>query len=325
MQARARRVGVVAVLAAAGCSGEASVAGGAAGSGGSGSGAPAVELPYQPCPVETGVGEFAIELGEDYTLARGKVFDGVAPNLISETLASTGECQLRHLPPRICDPPCPVATQACGSDERCVPLPVARSVGSVTLSGLVVPVELSANEITGSYRPRGAALPHPGFEPGADLRLRASGGELAGFELRGWGVSPLELTTQPVPVAAGAPTRLAWDAPARPGPARVLLQLHVNNHGSSSAWLECDLPDTGGAEIPAPLIDALLARGRSGFPTITITRRTATSTSIDLGCVQLLVTSAVNAGVSVAGLTSCNDSSMCPAGQTCRAIERFCE
>ncbi|HWO13004.1 MAG TPA: hypothetical protein VNN80_26070, partial [Polyangiaceae bacterium] len=76
---------------------------------------------------------------------------------------------------------------------------------------------------------------------------------------------------------------------------------------------------------PARLIDALSALGRSGFPTITLTRRTATSTSMALGCVQMLVTSEVTAGVAVAGLTSCNTSDMCPEGQTCRPLERFCE
>jgi hypothetical protein len=270
------------------------------------------------------VGEFAIELGADYTSARGKVFDGVTPSLIPETLEREGECQLLRLSPQLCDPLCPVSTQICGSDNQCVALPVARSVGTVTLSGLVVAVDMTANAITGSYRPQ-PALPHPGFEPGADLRLHASGGQYEGFELRGWGVAPLELRETPVQVQAGAATRLAWNAPAAAGPARLRAQLHVNNHGSSNAWIECDLADTGAAEIPARLIDALIAQGRSGFPTITLTRRTATSTDMALGCVQMLVTSEVSAGVSVAGLTSCNTSAMCPEGQTCRSLERYCE
>ena len=73
------------------------------------------------------------------------------------------------------------------------------------------------------------------------------------------------------------------------------------------------------------MIDALLAQGQSGFPTITLSRRTVTASDLDWGCVQLAVSSTVSAGVSLAGLSSCNDSSMCAAGQTCRALERFCE
>lgn len=289
------------------------------------SGGPPIDLPYAPCPVEAGVGEFAVELGADYTSVRGKVFDGVSPALIPETLEAEGECRLLHLSPHLCDPACPVSTEICGSDNQCVALPVARSVGTVTVSGLLVPVEMSANPVTGSYRPQQPALPHPGFEPGADLRLSAGGGDYAGFGLRGWGVSPLVLTTSPVEVLTGTATRLAWNAPNQAGPARLQVQLHINNHGSSNAWIECDVADTGAAEVPARLIDALSALGRSGFPTITLTRRTATSTSMALGCVQMLVTSEVTAGVAVAGLTSCNTSDMCPEGQTCRPLERFCE
>ena len=296
-----------------------------AGAGGDGAGGPPVELPYAPCPARAGVGEFAIELGADYTIASGKVLDGVAPNRIFELLASEGQCQLLRVPPRSCTPACPVSTHMCGPDNECVPLPRARDVGTVAVSGLVVPVEMRANPVTGSYRPERAVLPHPGFEPGADLRLRASGGDGEGFELRGWGVSSLEPPTSPVEVAPGAPTRLSWQPPAQAGPARMQALLHVNHHGSSNAWIECELADTGSAEIPAPLIDALLAEGRSGFPTIELTRRTATSTLIELGCVQMLVSARVFAGVSVSGLISCNDSSMCPPGQTCRALERFCE
>jgi hypothetical protein len=290
-----------------------------------GGGADALSLPYAPCPSETGVGEFSIELGPDFTSAQGKVLDGVMPNLIPTALLRDSECQLLSLPTHLCDPGCPVATQTCGADNHCIDLPAPRSVGTVSLSGLVVPVEMTPNAITGSYRPKNARLPHPAYAPGASLGLYASGGDYAAFELQGWGVSELELLTSPVHVDPGQPTRLAWKAPERVGPARVQVSLHLDNHGSSNASIECDFADDGVAEIPAALVDALFDAGHSGYPTITLTRRTATSTGMVLGCVQLLVASSVSAGVSVSGLSSCNDSSMCPSGQTCRALERFCE
>ena len=71
--------------------------------------------------------------------------------------------------------------------------------------------------------------------------------------------------------------------------------------------------------------DALLREGQSGFPTVSFSRRTVTSTQLDWGCVQLSVASSVAVGVELAGLTSCNDNGMCPGGQTCRPLERFCE
>jgi hypothetical protein len=126
-------------------------------------------------------------------------------------------------------------------------------------------------------------------------------------------------------VEPGRATTLSWRVPAHAGPARVRASLNIKNHGSSNTWIECDFADTGSAQIPASLIDALDARGRSGFPTLSLTRRTATSTEIQVGCVQMLVFSSVTSGVSVAGLTSCNDASMCARGQSCRPLERFCE
>lgn len=283
------------------------------------------DMPYAPCASEEQVGEFTIERGPDYTSVEGKVYDATTPNRVAQLEARDGECQLLSLPAFSCNPACPVSTETCGPDGLCLPLPQPRSVGAVHVSGMVVPVELSANAVTGGYRPRGAQLPHPGFEPGSALTLQASGGDVDAFELWGWGIYPLTEVDAPVQVNAGAPTALGWSAPETPGPARMHVSLNVNNHGRNNAWIECDFADDGAAEIPAALLDALLALGQSGFPTVSFSRRTVTSSELDWGCVQLAVSSTVSAGVSLGGLTSCNDSSMCPADQTCRPLERFCE
>jgi hypothetical protein len=283
------------------------------------------DMPYAPCASEQQVGEFTIERGPDYTSVDGKVYDAITPNSVAQLLASEQECQLLSLPTFTCNPACAVSTETCGSDGLCMPLPLPRTVGAVHVTGMVVPVELTANAITGAYRPRGAQLPHPGFDPGAELALQASGGDFNAFELWGWGIFPLTEVDVPVYVSAGAPTALGWSAPEAAGPGRMHVSLNVNNHGRNNAWIECDFADDGAAEIPAGLIDALLVMGQSGFPTVTFSRRTVTSSELDWGCVQLVVSSTVSAGVSQAGLTSCNDSSMCPAGQTCRPLERFCE
>jgi hypothetical protein len=206
-----------------------------------------------------------------------------------------------------------------------VPLPLAHDVGTVSIGGLARAVDMTANGATGNYRPGPPALPYPGFVEGADLRLRASGGEYEPFELRGWGISPLVPPTDPIVVTGGQPVVFTWSAPADPGPARIHAELNINNHGSSTARIECDFADTGTASIPATLVDALIARGASGFPSITLARRTATSTAITPGCVELLVTSGGEFDVTLAGLVSCDDDdSVCPVGQTCKPVERYC-
>jgi hypothetical protein len=286
---------------------------------------PASELAYEPCPAETNVGEFLIELGADYTSLEGKVLDGVTPSLIPSEIAQSGECRLVTLPNLLCDPACPASTETCGAENQCLPLPTAHDVGSVTITGLARAVEMTPNANTGNYRPGPPALPYPGFAPGADLRLASSGGDYAPFELRGWGIGVLEAPAAPINVSEGQPVSITWPAPADAGPARVNARLNINNHGSSNTWVECDFPDTGSASIPAVLVDGLIAQGASGFPTITLARRTATSAVIAPGCVQLLVKSELALDVTLSGLVSCDDDSMCPEGQTCTPIERFCQ
>jgi hypothetical protein len=268
-----------------------------------------------------------IELGDGFTSVDGRVFDAITPSLVPVELASEGDCRLVELPNLLCAPACPASTQTCGENNQCVPLPVAHSVGTVSVSGLARAVEMTPNGNTGSYRPPPPALPHPGFAPGADLRLSASGGDYQAFELRGWGVEPLEFTSDTVDVSGGMPANLSWTPPTLQGPARIRAVLNINNHGSSTTAIECDFPDTGAATIPASLIDALIERGASGFPTLNIVRRTATSTSIEPGCVQLSVSTDIqfSVDVNVAGLVSCNEDNPCPTGQTCRTIERYCE
>jgi hypothetical protein len=286
----------------------------------------ASELPYQPCAIEQRVGEFTIQLAELYTSVDGQVFDGVVPKDVPIELAAEGECRLFSSPALQCNPACLPSLEVCGPDNVCLPRPVARDLGTVTVQGLLAPVQMQANAVTKGYsNPATPRLPHPGFAPGADLRLATSGGEYSPIRLRGWGVSLLEGVSNPVPVRAAQPVRVTWQAPENGGPARVHLNLNINHHGSNSEWIECDAADEGSAEIPAGLVDALLARGQSGFPTLTATRRTASSIQIEPGCVELLVSSEVTSDVNLENLTSCSSTSDCEPGQSCRPSELYCE
>lgn len=299
-------------LLAAGCGGDPSAP---AADPGADDGTP---LGYQPCPTGQRVGSFIIDLTDEYTSVGGKVFDAVAPRDMPVQVSSLGDCTLFTTPVMQCNPGCDASTQVCGPDNQCLPQPEARDLGKVTVRGLLVPLELEPNRVTKAYtNPASAQLPQPGFEPGARLRLSTSGGDYAPLALRGWGVSLLQGVTNPIPVQAKQDVPVRWQPPDDPGPARVHLNLNINHHGSSTNWIECDVPDTGAASVPAGLVDALLARGQSGFPTLTVTRRSASSTQIEPGCVELLVSSESVSDVELDNFQSCSRAADCAAGQSC--------
>lgn len=289
-------------------------------------GVDASELPYEPCAAEQRVGEFTIQLAERYTSVDGQVYDGVVPKDVPTLLTAEGECRLLSSPAPQCNPACLPSTEVCGADNGCRPRPVARDLGTVTVRGLLAPVQMRANDVTKGYsNPAAPRLPQPGFEPGADLRLSSSGGDYAPIQLRGWGVTLLQGVNNPVQVRAGQPVVVTWQTPEAAGPARVHLNLNINHHGSNSEWIECDVLDEGRAEIPAGLVDELLARGQTGFPTLTATRRTVSSMLIEPGCVELLVSSEVTSDVSLDNFTSCSNAGDCAPGQSCRPFELYCE
>jgi hypothetical protein len=290
------------------------------------SGAPAAELPYAPCPEGEGVGQFEIAIDDEFTSVIGKVSDGVVPAPAPLELARAGDCRLLRTVQTRCDPGCPVATTVCGRDSVCVPLPRTHDVGTVTVHGLALPMQMCANAVTLKYsNPARPPLPYPGFLPGADLRVTTAGGDYAPFELRGWGITPLVLGSEPIEVAQGQPTALHWQVVEVPGPTRLDVELNINHHGSTGAGIKCDFADSGAGEIPAALIDGLIAEGFSGFPSLTATRVSATSAQIEPGCVDLRVMSQIEVSVQLQGVTSCNRQMPCPAGQTCLSVELFCQ
>ena len=306
------------ILLAAGCGGDPAASGPDPGPD---DGSP---LSYQPCPAGQRVGGFVIDLTDEYTSVGGKVFDAIAPRDVPVEVTSQGDCQLFTTPVMQCNPACDPSSQVCGAGNQCLPQPAARDLGKVTVRGLLVPLQLEPNRVTKAYtNPASAQLPQPGFEPGARLSLSSSGGDYAPIDLRGWGVSLLQGVSNPVAVQAGRDVPVSWQPPEDPGPARVHLNLNINHHGSSSNWIECDVPDSGSASVPAGLVDELLARGQSGFPTLTVTRRSASSTQIEPGCIELLVSSETVSDVQLDNFQSCSRASECSPGQAC-GPEFFC-
>jgi len=275
---------------------------------------------YRTCELATRVGDFKIQLEGSFTAVSGVVYSGVAAADVPIQVRAEGDCRLLQRRNLFCDPPCD-GQSTCGEDRRCIPAPVGRGAGTVSISGLAAPVTMMPSSIGQHYDY--TKLPHPGFQPGAQVLLWAAGGEVPPFVLQGRGVLPLELAGDTPVLAPGKDLELRWNAgPA--GPARIAFQIEIDQHGMSKASLQCEVSDQGATTVGAALIDDLIKLGTSGFPKVTVTRRTADATMSAAGCIELQVMSAVERPLAVSGHHPCRSDADCPAGKTCETKIQTC-
>lgn len=285
------------------------------------------ELEYTPCAESESFGGFELDLSTG--AVQGQVFDGVTPSRVPAELRSVGQCRLRQGRNLFCDPACG-AGQVCTEDGTCKPAPSPKSVGAVVVSGARTTAgaaQISLEPTPSQFYTTRATLADPPFAPGDALALDASGSDFAqAFSLRGEGLSAFVTSPDEVPVTANRPLSLRWEPPLNTTAARVEIKVQFNLHGSTAAaFLDCSVPDTGAFDVPAELVDELLSRELSGFPTVTLTRRTADSIRVGEGCVEFLVFSRESRGLLVPGITSCSKDADCGPGQVCTQPRLVCE
>ncbi|WP_437527460.1 hypothetical protein WME79_42840 [Sorangium sp. So ce726] len=253
----------------------------------------------------------------------GKIYDGPTPSqIVWEVQAEEGSCQL--LTPRVpfCNEPCG-GSAVCVEDDTCQPYPAAHSAGDVTVTGLNLEsgaASLVMSPTANNYQPpAGVKLGYPPADEGQVVRFEASGDFFSAFTVEAKGVSPLDLLNETIELDPGQPLQLAWTPPGQDGISNLHVKLDISHHGGTKGMIECNVEDTGSLDVPASLVKQLLDLGVAGFPTIIVTRKSVGSATIPPGRVDLVVSSQIEQAVVIAGLTSCNDDSQCPDGQTCQS------
>jgi hypothetical protein len=301
--------------------------GGSSTSGGSPAGGNVGELAYRPCDESERYGGFEVSLKNG--AVQGQVLNGVVPSYVPEELRVQGECRLLQGKNLFCDPACGTG-QACDDGGMCIAIPLGQDVGTVKVSG--ARTSTGATEIVlaptaSNFYSTNATLAEPPFEARAPLTLSATGSAFApAFSLRGEGIEALDVPDDPIVVEAGMPLALRWAAPSGATAAKVEINVQFNLHGSSTAaYIDCDVADDGSFDVPKELIDALLERELSGFPTVVLTRKTADSLAVGSGCLDFFVTSQVSRALEVPGVSSCNVDEDCEAGQVCIRPQLVCE
>ena len=263
----------------------------------------------------------ASDLGDASTTVVGKVYDGPTPTtVVWEHGITEGACTLTT--PRIpfCTTPCG-GSAACVEDDTCLAYPMARALGTVTVTGIKTTggaKSFTMSPISNNYQPGGSVtLAYPPFAEGDAISVAAAGDYFAPFSLSGVGIAPLALSSTGLSLSSGQPLSLVWTKGADSA-AKVHVKLDISHHGGSKGQIECEAPDTGALGIPAALLGKLLDLGVAGFPTVIVSRHTTASTVIAAGRVDLEISSVVERAVDIDGLTSCTDDEDCSDGQICQ-------
>ncbi len=257
---------------------------------------------------------------DDHTSFLGLFYDG--PKLVTEPMdvaQTQGDCRLVvPRPAPSCSPACPTG-QVCTGANKCERTPKPVNVGVLHVGGLggkALDLEPAIPDMP-SYQAV-PTLPYPSCAEGDEVTASATG-----FALAAKCVAALEVTsTVPIPVTSGQAMHLAWKAPGQAGISRLTIVLEISHHGGYKGQIECDVADTGTFDVPAPLVTALVALGRAGYPTVRIARTSLVKAPTQPN-VSLAVSSRVELEVDT-GVISCGlDNSVCPANTTCQT-DRTC-
>lgn len=274
------------------------------------------------CDRATRIGSLSVDLGKDRTIISGALSNGTLPTSVARVEAEGGGCELLVPKDLFCSS-C-ASGEACAGNDMCVPKPSKVSAGPLTVSGLLVETEFAPNGITLDYS-KTILDPFPAYDAGSEVTLRTAGAAVPAFEATVYGVPQLTSSLPIVAVKHGEASHLEWSTEGTTAEqSSVFISFSVNVHGAVTGWIECTAPDTGAFDIPADLVTTLIDLGLSGFPRVSLERRSSATVALDEGCVDVYSSSKLTLEIEVDGLASCNTDEDCPEGQTC-SEELACE
>lgn len=275
------------------------------------------------CALDSRAGLFQVAANPTYAVVGGSAADKVLPSSILTEETVLGGCRLLRRGNPFCSPTCGPG-EACDWDGTCIPYPENQDLGPVRIRGLKDTVSMEPVVPGNTYFVR--EIVNPPFEPDQIVQVHA---ESVGLLLHG--VSPAPLGEPPLDwLISNGPLILGWEPPAGLARAEIQVELTIDQHGVSPLRLECRFPDSGSAEVPAELIESLLASGVSGFPNGILRRQTMDHQVLSLGgdepiCTEFRVAEERIARVEVSGHTPCDSNDDCPLGQICNLDLETCQ
>jgi len=166
---------------------------------------------------------------------------------------------------------------------------------------------------------------YPPFAAGDDIKLHATGGDYAAFDLAAKGVHPIAFTNTDFALDEGKPFNITWDAAADPKAAQIYVKIDISHHGGIRGMIECHADDTGSLSISGETMTELIGLGVAGYPSVVLVRQSIDTAQIAPGRVRLEVSSRAERYLTVAGVDSCTVNEDCPDGKTCRTTDSTCQ
>lgn len=264
-----------------------------------------------------------------HTNVLGALTDRAALPEFYKLSSTVGECQLLKPTAPFCEAIC-TATQTCSLEGVCVDNARSVNTGALSLSGLSRTDgtdSFSMSIIGTTYKPLASvSLEYPPCQAGDTVSLEATviG---APFQVNTTCSTPLRLTgADPLPAESGKPLDVTWEAPASNSDSKVTIEVDVSHHGGSKGIIRCETADSGSFSIDGALMTELTNLGVTGFPNVTVTRKSAEAKAVGAGQIELRVTSYEIRQLSFPGIFSCTEDSECPAATpTCNLDTMVCE
>ncbi len=281
------------------------------------------------CPNGTRIGFIEIShTSHDDALVTAQVEDSVYPTAKLTELESKNGCQMMRKENPFCTPTCDSGF-TCSLEGECVPYPERIEVGTIEVTGTVAPHTMKPQ--SAYYWDPDAELPL--FEPAALITGKVSGSaKLAGFELHGYGVAPVELPkgevwdSNPPPtwtLEEDVPFEFNW-IPSKEDDGDMYITLAIDQHGATPVTMYCEVEDTGSLTLPATMVNQLVSAGVSGFPAAYVYRRSMDHVETALGCVDMEVSVQHEPFLGVEGHTPCFSDGDCPKKQHCDLPTQTC-
>jgi hypothetical protein len=258
---------------------------------------------------------------EAYTTVLGRVNNGPTPSTLQWTQAdSSGSCKLMIPRAPFCAVSCG-STAACVADGVCQDYPKALVVGSMTVNGMKTvagPTSFVMQPLLGTYQPPATTqFVAPPFTEGDDVTISAGTDSTGLFSLTAKAMGPLQVLYDSIVLTDNQAVTLQWTPPSAASSSTVSARFDISHHGGVKGVIECESADNGQLIVAASLVNQLKALGISGFPTVELSRHSASPVRTDMS-LELRIESMVVRPISIPGLISCSGDEECPNGQTCQ-------